>query len=173
VLVVGGRRRAESPRRLRRLIAPVEPPRDGGVTSAVFVSPLFWWTTEDRDAYQLLRGLPRNPVTEKLCSISGDCLCGAMADQGSELGERRRLAHFYPEMDMRLAALEARARAAGVWYQWGVKPPPSYSRAQRERQVTLFPMYGCTGCEWRAEAEEDARALDAILAEDARLQLAA
>lgn len=163
VMLVGGRRRLESPRRLRRLVHPIEIPSGHGVTSAVFASPLFYWTGEERDAYRHAYRLPTNPVKAKLCNTSGDCLCGAMADQGPDRGERKRIEHFYPEVAAQLSVLEAEAARCGVWPVWGVKPPSNYA-ALCEMPTLYGTPYGCTGCEWRAEAEEDARELDRNLA---------
>lgn len=155
VLYVGGRRKQESQRRLKRLTHPIEVGSTSETQGVVFCSPLFWWTKEERDAYATAHDLPRNPVKELTGTISGDCFCGAMADQGRERSERRLIEVWFPEIHRRLSELEDKAAAAGVWPLWGVKPSETYSRAMRQNQYVLGlndaeSAYLCTGCEVRA-----------------------
>lgn len=117
--LLSGIRRAESPRRMLRREA-VE--RSGG---RVMVKPLFHWSNEEMREYRTERELPINPVAANL-HMSGECLCGAMADQDETRSERAAIRFFYPEFDARLTALEAECVRLGKRHcEWGVKRPES------------------------------------------------
>lgn len=118
----------------RRPAAAIEPPRDG------FVSPLFGCTADDRNAYQLTAGPPRNPVPPNCARSAVTAAAKPWRTKVGTGGEWTRLAHFYPELDAYLTDFEARARAAGVTRAAGQAVP----------DVRLH-------CELRAEAEEAAR----------------
>lgn len=147
VMFVSGVRKYESKRRVA-LSRPVQ--RDG---ARVWVNPLFWWTTPERNAYQQANGISRNPISEIICGSSGDCLCGAMADPDGEK-EMHSLEVWFPGTAARLRALERKARAAGVWCKWGHKPPPSTADRSDPAQGVFMPM--CVGCETRHDAKEAA-----------------
>jgi 3'-phosphoadenosine 5'-phosphosulfate sulfotransferase (PAPS reductase)/FAD synthetase len=135
LLLIGGVRKYESTRRMK-LTDPIT--RDGG---RVWVSPLFWWRDEERDAYLAGHDLPISPIYGTLCNVSGDCLCGAMADpHGAE--EWANLAMFYPEMHARLERLQREAAACGVHAKWGTRPP---DRVPEDPNQCV--MYACTNCE--------------------------
>lgn len=141
VLFVSGQRKWESARRSKLTQATR---RLGGV---VWTSPVFYWTTPERDAYQEANRIDRNPVGEIICGNSGDCLCGAMADPNGEkiMGS---LEVWFPAMYQRLRALERRVEAAGKWAKWGHKPP-SKAGAPLEHPDFFMPM--CVGCESQRE----------------------
>src|SRR5690606_36367427 len=61
VMFVSGVRKYESKRRVA-LTQPMQ--REGG---RVWVNPLFWWTTPERNAYQEAERIPRNPISEIIC----------------------------------------------------------------------------------------------------------
>lgn len=116
-MLLSGIRRAESKSR-SRITDPVD--RDGG---QVWVKPLLWWTNRETNDYRADRELARNPVSDNL-GLSGECLCGAMADQSADREDREQIKFFYPEFDARLCALEAECRSRGKTYcEWGVKRP--------------------------------------------------
>jgi 3'-phosphoadenosine 5'-phosphosulfate sulfotransferase (PAPS reductase)/FAD synthetase len=116
-MLLTGVRRAESRRRMG-YSHPVD--RKGG---QVWVNPLFNWSNEAMRRYRDECELPVNPVSVNL-HMSGECMCGAMADQGEPREERAAIRFFYPEFDAYLTSLEDRACAAGASYcEWGVKRP--------------------------------------------------
>lgn len=145
VMFVSGVRKYESKRRVA-LTQPVQ--RDG---ARVWVNPLFWWTTPERNAYQMAQGIPRNPISEIICGSSGDCLCGAMADPDGEK-EMASLEMWFPAMARRLRELERQARAVGAWAKWGHKPPPKPKEETDSGPDLFMPM--CSGCEARYEDRE-------------------
>lgn len=130
VVYLGGMRWGETERRFRNAEA-IDP--DGSI---VWVSPIVHWTDahmrEYRARYRCQQdhehaqhrmcfdgALPLNEVTEHI-HMSGECLCGAYAKPG-ELDE---IEFFYPEVAVRLKALEVEVEAAGIKQcRWGRKPP--------------------------------------------------
>ena len=150
VMYVSGVRKYESRRRVK-LTMPVQ--RDG---AAVWCNPLFWWTTPERNAYQLANTIQRNPISEYLCGSSGDCLCGSMADPGGEK-EMETLRIWFPSMYRRLRELERRAARAGVWSKWGHKPPAKPGSASDHPDLFAgFAGPMCAGCERRYDPENEA-----------------
>lgn len=142
-LLLTGLRKAESKRRMG-YDSPVD--RKGG---QVWVNPLFHWTGEEMRRYRTEYGLPVNEVSANL-HMSGECLCGAMADQDDLRSEREAIRFFYPEFDARISALEAECRARGLRYcEWGVKRPPE--QIQMDGQGEMFPL--CAGCDARGTRE--------------------
>lgn len=113
----------------------------------VWVNPLLFWANEEMANYRRRRKLPVNEVAANL-HMSGECLCGAMADQGPEREERALIRFFYPAVDARLTALEETCRAAGKTYcEWGVK-----RSRQRPPPAEAEPL--CVSCEFRNSEEE-------------------
>lgn len=128
IVFVAGMRWSESDRRFRNA-EEIDP--EGAV---VWCSPIVWWTPghiaeyrerhrcdlDHKHAKHMLchgRALPLNEVTVHL-HMSGDCLCGAYAEEGEIHG----IELFYPEEAAKLHALEAEALAAGIpeeWCTWG------------------------------------------------------
>lgn len=140
VMLVSGVRQQESKRRML-LTDPVTV--DG---ARVWVNPLFYWSTEERDEYMRAKCIPRNPISEIICGSSGDCLCGAMADPDGE-GELWLLRQFFPEAAEEIEELQREAEAAGVWAKWGCKPPGKVAKNP------MAPLFMCVGCEARADGE--------------------
>jgi 3'-phosphoadenosine 5'-phosphosulfate sulfotransferase (PAPS reductase)/FAD synthetase len=152
IVQLAGMRWAESDQRFRN--ASEIDPRG----ARVWCSPIVWWTeghmreyraryrcqlAHDHGPHMLCTpgALPRNEVTQHL-HMSGDCLCGAYAQDGEIYG----IELFYPEIAERLHELERRALAQGdippqrcVW-GWG---------AGRERPSGAGPM--CSRCQAPAE----------------------
>jgi 3'-phosphoadenosine 5'-phosphosulfate sulfotransferase (PAPS reductase)/FAD synthetase len=140
-LLLTGVRLAESKRRMGH-VTPMR--RKGG---QVWVNPLLDWTNEEMNAYRKSQNLPVNEVSANL-HMSGECMCGAMADQGPKREERALLRFFYPEFDARLTDIERQAKDAGLRYcEWGVK---RRNLAQIE-ELPFEPM--CMSCEFRNGGE--------------------
>lgn len=115
VLFIAGRRRAESKRRTNIPLMET----DG---SAIWASPLAMWTKEDMGVYRAIAArdgdpVPFNSVSDAL-GMSGECLCGAFAQEG----ELDRIRLWYPDTAAEIDQLEADVRAAGhkePWCRWG------------------------------------------------------
>jgi 3'-phosphoadenosine 5'-phosphosulfate sulfotransferase (PAPS reductase)/FAD synthetase len=138
VILIGGRRRAESKRRQKIKYLDVK-------GSAVFVSPLVNWTNEDLNTYRALNDVPRNEVSD-LLHMSGECLCGAFAHSG----ELEEIGDYFPYAADRIRGLERRALDSAVAepsrckWGWG---------AGRERPSGAGPL--CSSCEFRYQPSLD------------------
>ncbi len=89
--------------------------------------------------YRTERALPISEVSANL-HMSGDCLCGAMADQDEHRSEREQIRFFYPEVDRQISEAEAVCRRLGLRYcEWGVK------RADFADEAAGAPT--CDGCD--------------------------
>ena len=147
-MLLTGARKEES---VRRMGTSEPASRRGG---QVWVNPLHWWTNAEMRAYRTAHALPITPVSEHL-HMSGECLCGAMADQDENRQERAAIAFFYPEFDEYLTHLERKARFAGCKYtEWGVKRPDDRIDSQVDGQLTLGDVDAewsplCQSCEFR------------------------
>lgn len=130
IVLVTGVRLDESDRRMGHIEAIVRN------RARVWVAPILNWSTENKNEYIDAKGLPRNPVVDRLC-MSGECLCGAFARPG----EMIEIEAHYPEVAARIRALEARARQAGVHAKWGMRPSkPAPPDAQLHMEM-------CWSCE--------------------------
>lgn len=136
VMLVTGVRLQES----RRRMGSVQKVQQQGCK--VWVAPVLYWSKCDCLNFIEREGATRNEVVE-LLHMSGECLCGAFAnnDKSNELGE---IALFFPEVAKRLRGLEEQARAKGVHYKWGESPPDA-RRALTEDDFPLFSM--CQQCD--------------------------
>ena len=150
-MLLTGARKAESKRRMG---TSETVKRRGG---QVWVNPLQNWSNGAMRRYRADHALPVNPVSTNL-HMSGECMCGAMADQGEGREEREAVRFFYPEFDAYLTDLETRARQAGCKYtEWGVKRPDGARMdPEVEGQMSLGdvdPEWSplCQSCEFRAE----------------------
>ena len=130
VVFIAGRRRQES---TRRVAVPMSE-RDG---SAIWVSPIAFWTNLDMNTYRLMHDVPRNTVSDTL-HMSGECLCGAFAHRG-ELDE---IGYWYPDMKAEIEALEAEVRAAGH-----KEPYCTWGHGQGKPAEKSGPM--CSSCDAR------------------------
>lgn len=136
VVFVAGRRRAESKRR-------EGVPIHERIGSAIWASPLAFWTKLDMNTYRLMHGdVPVNIVSTTL-HMSGECLCGAFAHPGEldEIGE------WFPEVRDEIKALEADVRAAGhaePYCTWG------HGQGKPSESVPL-----CSTCEVRFQQAFD------------------
>lgn len=140
VMLVSGVRQNESVRRML-LTDPVTV--DG---ARVWVNPLFYWTTPERDAYMEAHGIERNPISGKICGTSGDCCCGCNAEEG-ELGDLDFWFGEDPSV-LLIHSLRDECKALGVPSEWGHKPNGNPARKRREGR----PMFLCVGCEAKADA---------------------
>jgi 3'-phosphoadenosine 5'-phosphosulfate sulfotransferase (PAPS reductase)/FAD synthetase len=132
-MLLTGARSAES---RRRMGAAAVVRRKGG---QVWVNPLLRWTNEQMAEYRQGQSLPVNEVSANL-HMSGECLCGAMADQDESRGEREMIRFFYPGFDKRLTGMENECRSRGLPYaEWGVK--------RCDEKGPAGPM--CSSCEGR------------------------
>lgn len=109
VLALSGIRQAESARRSNR--SPIT--RRG---SLVFVNPLIEWTNQEMADYRNEHDLRLSDVAA-LLHRSGECNCGAYADQE----EREMLASLWPEwFEERIGKLEREAEEKGLTHcKWG------------------------------------------------------
>lgn len=133
VLLATGIRHDESVRRMR--YAGQEVTRAG---SQLWVSPIYWWSGMERDAYIKARGLPVNPIST-LLGMSGECLCGAYAHKG----EKSLVRIVDPATADRIDALEQEVSAAGFNWGWEGKPPKG---GHNPAQIDAFRPF-CVGCE--------------------------
>jgi 3'-phosphoadenosine 5'-phosphosulfate sulfotransferase (PAPS reductase)/FAD synthetase len=137
-MLLSGIRRAESARRSKT--ATVH--RKGG---QVWVQPLNSWDNDEMAEYRKRFDIPQSEVAANL-HMSGECLCGAMADQGPDREERSQIRFFYPQFDKRLTLLEQACERKQLTYcEWGIKRPddPALDAA------AWTP--ACQSCAWRQE----------------------
>ena len=142
VLFIAGRRRAESKRRTDIPLWET----DG---SAIWASPLAMWTKEDMGVYRAIAArdgdpVPFNSVSDAL-GMSGECLCGAFAQDG----ELDRIRLWYPDTAAEIDRLEADVKAAGIkepFCRWG--------HGQGKPTEKTGPL--CTSCNLQLAFEETA-----------------
>lgn len=148
-MLMAGARREESKRRMGKGQAVH---RRGG---QVWVNPLWDWTNAEMRRYRQIKGLPKNPVSEHL-HMSGECMCGAFADQDQNRSERAAASFFFPEWGEWVDDLEAEVRARGLRYdEWGVKREGLKQANESPDVLRLFEddpewMPMCQSCEGRA-----------------------
>lgn len=140
VLIATGVRHDESVRRMR--YGGKEVSRRG---NQLWTSPLYWWSSPDRDKYIAQHGLPINPVSAML-GMSGECLCGAFAHPG-ELDMVRIVC---PATAARIDRLHEECCAKGMTWGWEGRPPRSRKTAKPD--IGARPL--CVGCEKIHSAEE-------------------
>jgi 3'-phosphoadenosine 5'-phosphosulfate sulfotransferase (PAPS reductase)/FAD synthetase len=142
VLFIAGRRRAESKRRQNIPLYEV----DGSI---IWASPIAMWTKEDMGVYRAISArdgdpVPFNSVSDAL-GMSGECLCGAFAQDG----ELDRIRLWYPDTAAEIDQLEADVRAAGIkepFCRWG--------HGQGKPTEKTGPL--CTSCNLQLAFEETA-----------------
>lgn len=132
ILLLNGARKDESENRQKNL---KEWRRDPAAPNNIWVSLIYDWSLEVRDAYLESRATPINPVAVQLCR-SGECMCGTMQTKA----ERAEAASLYPSWGDWLAALDREAINLHG-FGWGDEFP----RARAIGQLDMFqPM--CTDC---------------------------
>ena len=142
LLFIAGRRRNESRRRANIPLMET----DG---SAIWARPSAMWTKEDMGMYRAVADrdgdpVPFNSVSDAL-GMSGECLCGAFAQDG----ELDRIRLWYPETAAEIDQLEADVRAAGIkepFCRWG--------HGQGKPTEKTGPL--CTSCNLQLAFEETA-----------------
>jgi hypothetical protein len=115
--------------------------------SAIWINPILYYGDDDKARSETRFNVGRSPVSREL-GMSGECLCGAMAD-GDGPQELAQLRAFYPAAADYIEQLQAECRERGVWAKWGVKPPhePKIDPSQLG-----LPMPMCTSCDLRRAA---------------------
>lgn len=118
VMLLTGVRKSESKRRMG-YSTPVDV-----VGPQLWVNPLLTWSNAEMREYRQTSDPPlaRNPVAINL-HMSGECLCGAMADEEDQnRQELEMLKLFYPETYRMIMDLETEVQARGLPYgRWGQK----------------------------------------------------
>lgn len=104
----------------------------------VWANPLYWLSKADRDSYNAATGVPESPVAKAL-GLSGECGCGAYAQQG----ELARWRAVDPAFGQRIDRLQQKAFAQGFTWGWEGRPPAGGFNAD---QRDLFPGPMCAGC---------------------------
>lgn len=131
VLLATGIRREESTRRMKYAGREVN-----HLGSQLWANPIYWWSAEQRDAYNREHGLPINPISADL-GMSGECLCGAY----SHRGEKALVRCVDPQTADRIDALEQEVLACGFTWGWEGRPPKGgHNPAQ-----SWMPL--CVGCQ--------------------------
>ena len=115
------------------------------VGGQLWINPLYWWTSAQRDAYNATSDMPINPVAVAL-GMSGECGCGAFAQPG-ELARWRAVDPVFGE---RIDRLQAESLERGYTWNWEGRPPRGGHNPAQEH---LFaPM--CAGCIKSAVVQE-------------------
>ncbi len=134
VMLLSGVRKAESRRRMG-----YSNPVDVVDGAQVWVNPLLDWTNDEMRQHRELYELPENPVSANL-HMSGECLCGAMANEDHGREELAMIRFFYPDFGRRIDELEAEVAKRNLPFRhWGMSRPRSC--------VPVGPL--CQGCEGR------------------------
>lgn len=133
-LLVSGRRRDESERRMR-MTKPIET-WEG---TKVFCSPIWRFTKSDIYDYIEKFSLDRNEVADKLHG-SKECLCGAFAHDG----EMEELRLWYPEAAAEILSLQEEVMRKFPW-GWGERPPANW-RQEKAGQLCLLENVLCSSC---------------------------
>jgi len=139
VVLVTGIRRDESVRRFGSGISVAER-RDGRKT---WLSPILDWSALDVSRFIDEERLPRNPVVD-LLHRSGECLCGALAQEAEIL----EIARWFPDAAARIQTLERECERRGIVASvWAGKT----ARRLNDEQGSLFAKSDyaplCSSCE--------------------------
>jgi phosphoadenosine phosphosulfate reductase len=145
---VSGVRRHESERRMET----VPDTGLGWTHRTLWISPLVDWTGKDVREYRRNRGLPMNPVVERM-EMSGECLCGAYADRE----ELRMLKLFYPDVYRYLTALEMdvinRVRRGNIDSEYALWGHGSYGQRELDARLDDDQQTLCSDCTKRGECD--------------------
>lgn len=140
--ILSGARLQESKRRM----GTAEPHTKIG--SQIWINPILYFGDDDKARSETRFNIGRSPVAVQL-GMSGECLCGSMAD-GDGPQELLQLRAFYPEEADYIEELQRECEARGVWAKWGVKPPNEPKIDPNQLSLMNMPM--CAGCELRRAA---------------------
>lgn len=139
--ILSGARMQESKRRM----STAEPFTKRG--SQIWINPILYFGDDDKARSETRFNVGRSPVSREL-GMSGECLCGAMAD-GDGPQELAQLRAFYPATADYIEELQRECKARGVWDRWGVKPP---NEPKIDPNQIGLPMPMCTSCDLRRAA---------------------
>lgn len=139
--ILSGARLQESKRRM----GTAEPHTKIG--SQIWINPILYFGDDDKALSETRFNIGRSPVSREL-GMSGECLCGAMAD-GDGPAELFQLAQFYPEEAEYIMALQRECKARGVWDRWGVKPPKEPKIDPNQLGLSM-PMCSVCDARWAA-----------------------
>ena len=117
------------------------------IGSQIWINPILYFGSYDKARSEHRFEIERCPVSKHL-DMSGECLCGSMAD-GAGPVELARLEKFYPETAAYIRQLQDECRERGVWAEWGVKPPNEPKIDPRQMSLNM-PL--CSGCQARRAA---------------------
>lgn len=101
ILLVSGRRKKESKRRMRMKSNKQYSEMEG----MKFYAPIYYWTTKEVWQYIKNNNLTVSPIYETM-HMSGDCFCGAFAQKG----ESQLLYTFHKDLANRMKELEDRLK---------------------------------------------------------------
>jgi 3'-phosphoadenosine 5'-phosphosulfate sulfotransferase (PAPS reductase)/FAD synthetase len=157
VLLASGVRNDESVRRMKVHGARARTFYDKAI-GLWWTSPIFWANDREKAAFIERYEVPKARASQ-LIQMSGECLCGAMANPG----DVRLLQRFYPSMWREIEFYQWFARKVGKHCEWGVTPKAVGGQAQEAQRWKPL----CTGClnrqqlplfdpDWTPEEEEAA-----------------
>lgn len=141
ILIASGARHDESLRRMQ--YATKEINKQGSI---IWVNPIYWWSTQERDEFNAANGVPVNPVSQEL-GMSGECGCGAFAQPG----ELERWRKVDPSFGERIDRLSAEVLERGFTWSWDGRPPAG---GYNPDQQSLFMPF-CAGCVKSAIVKEE------------------
>jgi 3'-phosphoadenosine 5'-phosphosulfate sulfotransferase (PAPS reductase)/FAD synthetase len=150
VLIASGIRHDES--LIRMGYGGKEINREKG-SAQVWINPLYWWTKEERDAYNAASGMPENPIP-KLLGMSGECGCGAYAQPG----ELAKWKEVDPAFGEQIEALQLEVLMRGFTWAWDGRPPKG---GFNPNQLT-FHMPMCAGCVKSAVVKQELEEIAAM-----------
>jgi len=129
VLLLNGARASESGN--RKINLPDVYNRDPSSQGNIWVNIIHHWTQKDCEEYLESRGVPINPVTDKMCR-SGECMCGTMQSEAARI----EASILYPEWGKWLDELEGDVMQKWPW-RWG-EEMPEWFRQLGNGQMGLF-----------------------------------
>ena len=138
VMLITGVRSQESRRRMGN-VAPI-----AKEDAKIWVAPFIDMSKIDVNKYIKERGLPSNPVVDKL-HMSGECLCGAYAHPG-ELAE---IEYWYPETAAHIRQLEKMAQEYGHDGDWESRNKRKAPNVKTKSQML------CTDCNAYTQGERN------------------
>jgi len=108
----------------------------------VWVNPIYWWSTAERNDYLSSFQIIRSPVSQEL-GLSGECMCGAFAHPG----ELELLRKVDPDLAARFDRLHMEIKDRFPW-TWEGRPP-----AKEGDRPEVGPL--CIGCEKSAVVQAE------------------
>jgi DNA (cytosine-5)-methyltransferase 1 len=136
VLLASGVRNDESVRRMKVHGARARTHYDSS-NGLWWTNPIFWANDREKAAFIERYEVPKSRASQ-LIQMSGECLCGAMANPG----DVRLLQRYYPSMWREIEFYQWFARKVGKHCEWGVTPKAVGGQAQEAQRWKPL----CTGC---------------------------